>query len=172
VTYLIENVRILQVWIIQNLLDPRGPRSVEVHADGINQQPKRGSPSGTARQDRPQEGVLDPDQRHPAPGGDPLTAPGGRACAPDEDAIRRPGKARVQLMPGKFEHPPQPMVAQEREVLVEKPPGHPAQSKGALRHWVGQLSGFAVLAIFDAAAVEPVIAPSVFCHCTKGASVT
>ena len=75
-------------------------------------------------------------------------------------------------MPGKLQHAPQPLVAQKREVLVVKPPGHPAQRKGALRQTFGQLPTFAVSASPVAAEVEPVIAPSVFCHCTKGASVT
>ena len=113
-----------------------------------------------------------PDQRHPGAGGDTLSPPGGRACAPDQDAIAGPGQAQVQLVPGKLQDAPQTPVAQEAQVLMIKPPGHPAQCEGALRRAEAQLFRFAVSARPVAADVEPVIAPSVFCHCTKGASVT
>ena len=143
-----------------------------MHPYRVELQSDRCSAPGPSGQDRTQESILDPDQRHPGAGGDTLSPPGGRACAPDQDAIAGPGQAKAQLMPSKLQHTVQPPVAQEAQVLMIKPPGHPAQCEGALRWAEAQLFRFAVSARPVAADVEPVIAPSVFCHCTKGASVT
>ena len=76
-------------------------------------------------------------------------------------------------MPGKLEDAVQTSgrAGSERFWWI-KPPGHPAQGGGALRRAEAQLFRFAVSARPVAADVEPVIAPIVFCHCTKGASVT
>jgi hypothetical protein len=143
-----------------------------MHSHRVDQQSKRGRAPGPPRQDRAQEGIFDPNQRHPCPGGDPLAAPGGRTCAPDQHTVLRPRPSDAQLVSGKLQHPVQPPVAQEAQVLMIKPPGHSAQGGGGARQTFGQLPTFAVSASPVAAVVEPVIAPSVFCHCTNGASVT
>lgn len=107
-----------------------------MHSYRVEQQPERALTTSPAGQNRPQEGVLDTDQRHPAPGGDTLAAPGGRTCAPDKGAVVRSRQAEVQIVPGKLQHPGETPVAQEGEVLVAKPPGDPGQrvKPGPVRH--------------------------------------
>ena len=129
-----QNVRILKIYILQDLLDPRRLTAVEMHADRIEDQPEGGLTPGTARMDRAQEGILDPHQRHTAPGGQSLAAPGGRAAAPDQHAIARAGQAKAQLVPGKLQHPVQAPVAQKGQVLVAQSPGNAGQPIAPARH--------------------------------------
>lgn len=170
-----QKVRILQVRRLQNLFHSRRTGAVEMHSDGVDQQANRGLTLRAARVDRPQEGILNPDQRQAVAGGQRFATPSGWAAAPDQHAITGAREAKVQLMPGKVQHPVQLAVAKKRQVLVPKPPWDPSQTTGVqsgraqFPYQSGQL---AVLAMLLAAPVVPVIAPSVFCHCTNGASVT
>jgi hypothetical protein len=68
--------------------------------------------------ERAQEGVFHPDKRRAPPCGNALAAPGGRAVAPDEDAVFRAGQAEAKLAAGKLQDAVKPPVAEEREVLV------------------------------------------------------
>ena len=107
----------------QDLLQPRRRAAVEMHAERVDQQPERRIAHATGV-DRAQEGILDPDQRHAAPRGHRLAAPGIGRAAPDHARRRRAGQAKAQVVPGQRQDAAQAALAQETGVLVEKPPGN------------------------------------------------
>ena len=145
-----------------------------MHALRVNHQTNRRIPH-PPRPDRAQKGILDPHQRHPMPRGHRLTAPRIARAAPNHHAVLGAGQAKVQIMPRQLQNPAQTARAQETGGVIIKPPGN---CPGDLNRLccAGQAFAQGVPVAVDrsdaAAPAEPVIADRVFCHCTKGASVT
>lgn len=146
-----------------------------MHPRPIQEQPQRWLPSGATGQDRAQEGILDP--QHPRAGGpgDGDTAPRRGGLAPDADPILGTGPAQAWPKPRKRQDTAQTTLRQEAAVEDKEPPGGDIIPSGGFpvgwrrRHGAAQSPSVASESADDAV---PVIAPNVFCHCTKGASVT
>lgn len=109
--------------------DQRRGIGVEMQSRGVDQQPDGPAPRHRAarppRQDRAQEGILDPHQPGAAAGGQGLAAPGSRAVAPDADMIAGAGQADAQRPAGQLQDAAQARPGQETAVAYEKPPGIP-----------------------------------------------
>lgn len=106
--------------------DQRRARRVEMHPQRVDQQADRPAPGDmaprAARQDGPQESVLDRDQGRARVPGDGAAAPGGRAGAPDRHAVAGAGQSQPQLPARKRQDPAQARFPPEAAAECEKPP--------------------------------------------------
>ena len=133
-----------------------------MQAERIYDQPDRtaarDAAPGAARQDRPQERVLDRDQLRAAPLRDGPAAPCRRASPPDTHRVARAGDPEPWRPAGEREDAAR---AQEPGAVNEKLPGI---APGSLQVVEGHEAQLPSVSSVRAVAALPVIAPSVFCH--------
>ncbi len=156
-------------WMRQGqMFQKRRPGGVEMNAQRVKDQPqgRRARPPG---QDGAQERILDAQQARAAARGHRLATPTGRAAAPDADKVVSRGVSKADVMARKRQDAANPALNQKAAVKDEQPPGW--APGGCVTSWPGHqfpASVFSVSAVLS----DPVIAASVFCQRTNGASVT